>query len=187
MQRFILGLWLVLGIGFADSAYELTVLVDGVPVVWQLADGMSIDGFVHEEEARTRVHFEGGWLELNLSDWGTFAFAHITEVAFRPTGEASYTVTATVRSHDTGWDAYADAFEVIGSGVGNGLRVLLHPHEDEQPFTRSQFGVTARAEVWVEARMNTVGAGGSVIGVDLRHPAFAESDFRIAFVLEPID
>lgn len=49
-----------------------------------------------------------------------------------------FVVTATVRSADTGWDRYADAWEVrTADGDVLGTRVLAHPHVDEQPFTRS--------------------------------------------------
>jgi hypothetical protein len=39
---------------------------------------------------------------------------------------------------DTGWDHYADAWQ-IEDAQGNilGTRTLHHPHVDEQPFTRS--------------------------------------------------
>ena len=44
----------------------------------------------------------------------------------------------TVSHPDTGWDHYADLWEVFDA-EGNKIaeRVLLHPHETEQPFTRS--------------------------------------------------
>ena len=49
-----------------------------------------------------------------------------------------FVVTATVRSADTGWDRYADAWEVrTTDGEVLGTRILAHPHVDEQPFTRS--------------------------------------------------
>lgn len=49
-----------------------------------------------------------------------------------------FVVTATVRSADTGWDRYADAWEVrTMDGEVLGTRILAHPHVDEQPFTRS--------------------------------------------------
>ena len=52
------------------------------------------------------------------------------------------TVSATVRSADTGWDKYADAWEVRSvAGDVLGVRELAHPHETEQPFTRSLTGV----------------------------------------------
>ena len=48
----------------------------------------------------------------------------------------------TLRHADTGWDHYADKWEVIGpDGSVLGTRVLAHPHVEEQPFTRSLIGV----------------------------------------------
>lgn len=57
--------------------------------------------------------------------------------------DGSYTFSVTVRSADTGWDKYADAW-VVRSDDGEllGTRVLTHPHETEQPFTRSLGSVT---------------------------------------------
>jgi hypothetical protein len=47
-----------------------------------------------------------------------------------------------LRHPDTGWDHYADAWEVLSpKGERLGLRVLAHPHENEQPSTRSLAGV----------------------------------------------
>lgn len=49
----------------------------------------------------------------------------------------------TVRHDDTGWAHYADGWEVVApDGTRLGTRELLHPHEAEQPFTRSLSGVT---------------------------------------------
>lgn len=43
----------------------------------------------------------------------------------------------TIRSMDTGWDRYADRIEVLTpDGTVIAVRVLEHPHETEQPFTR---------------------------------------------------
>lgn len=48
----------------------------------------------------------------------------------------------TVRHGDEGWDHYADGWEVASpDGIQLGYRKLLHPHENEQPFTRSLSGV----------------------------------------------
>ena len=48
----------------------------------------------------------------------------------------------TVRHPDTGWEHYADKWDVMApDGTVLGTRVLLHPHENEQPFTRSLSGV----------------------------------------------
>ncbi len=59
-----------------------------------------------------------------------------------------FTVSATVRSADTGWDKYADLWQVQTlDGEVLGERVLAHPHETEQPFTRSVSGVAIPAEI----------------------------------------
>jgi len=43
---------------------------------------------------------------------------------------------------DSGWEHYADKWQVLDS-AGNviGERVLLHPHENEQPFERATSGI----------------------------------------------
>ena len=49
-----------------------------------------------------------------------------------------YRFTVTVRHDDEGWDHYADRWDILDMEGNNlGSRVLLHPHVDEQPFTRS--------------------------------------------------
>ncbi len=49
----------------------------------------------------------------------------------------------TLSHPDTGWEHYADGWRVLGpDGTELGLRVLLHPHVNEQPFTRSLSGVS---------------------------------------------
>ncbi len=72
-----------------------------------------------------------------------------------------YRVTATVRSADTGWDRYADAWEVRApDGAVLGVRVLTHPHVEEQPFTRSLDGVAIPAStgsIEIAARDSVVG------------------------------
>lgn len=52
------------------------------------------------------------------------------------------TFAATVAHADTGWDHYADRFEILSpDGTMLATRVLVHPHENKQPFTRSLGGV----------------------------------------------
>ena len=65
-------------------------------------------------------------------------------VAVRAVCNASATCTfhVTVRHADTGWDHYANGWEVLGpDGAVIATRVLRHPHVGEQPFTRSKPGV----------------------------------------------
>jgi len=56
---------------------------------------------------------------------------------------SGWTFSVTIRHPDTGWDHYADGWSVnTPDGVELGYRLLAHPHENEQPFTRSLGGVS---------------------------------------------
>lgn len=65
---------------------------------------------------------------------------------------------------DRGWDHYADGWRVLTpDGRELGLRVLHHPHETEQPFTR---GLTLSlpdgiARLQIEPRCNRDGWTGA--------------------------
>jgi hypothetical protein len=82
-----------------------------------------------------------------------------------------YRFDVTVRHADTGWDHYADAWDVVApDGSVLGTRTLLHPHENEQPFTRSLSGVVVPAgiaEVTVRAHDSVDGYGGVEMTVAL--------------------
>lgn len=50
----------------------------------------------------------------------------------------SWRFDVTMRHNDEGWEHYADGWGVYDlDGRELGYRVLLHPHVNEQPFTRS--------------------------------------------------
>ncbi len=52
----------------------------------------------------------------------------------------------TLRHAGTGWDDYADAWRIkLMDGTVLGIRELLHPHVEEQPFTRSLRGLIVPA------------------------------------------
>ena len=71
----------------------------------------------------------------------------IDVVVIREPG-GTFRFDVTIQSDDTGWDAYADAFEIVApDGTVLGRRMLLHPHEAEQPFTRSLEGVVVPPHV----------------------------------------
>ncbi len=69
--------------------------------------------------------------------------------------------SVTLSHPDTGWDHYADGWEVLGAdGNSLGIRELGHPHVTEQPFTRSLSGVQVPLGaqiVYVRARCNVDG------------------------------
>ncbi len=77
----------------------------------------------------------------------------------------------TVAHGDTGWDHYADKWDVVApDGSVLGTRVLLHPHETEQPFTRSLGGVEIAQgvnEVTLRAHDSRHGYGGKEVTVKL--------------------
>jgi len=67
--------------------------------------------------------------------------AVVEGVSARSSGGA-WTFNVTIRHPDTGWDHYADGWAVLApDGTQLGYRKLAHPHENEQPFTRSLGGV----------------------------------------------
>lgn len=78
----------------------------------------------------------------------------------------------TVRHADEGWEHYADAWRVVApDGTVLGERTLLHPHVNEQPFTRSLSGVAIPAgveRVLIEAHDSRHGWGAKVL--ELRLP-----------------
>jgi len=82
-------------------------------------------------------------------------------------GAGTFTFGVTVQSADTGWDKYADLWEVtVADGAVLGTRVLAHPHVDEQPFTRSQSGIVIPDGidlVIVRARDSVEGFCGAVV------------------------
>ena len=97
--------------------------------------------------------------------------ADVIEAVATPTGDGVYSVSATIRHADEGWDHYADAFEVLApDGTVLGTRTLHHPHVEEQPFTRSLGNVEVPkgiAEIVVRAKDSVHEFGGAEITVPL--------------------
>lgn len=97
--------------------------------------------------------------------------ADVERVEATAAADGSFTFAVTIASADTGWDEYADAFDVVApTGSVLGTRVLVHPHVDEQPFTRSLTGVEVPAgvdRVTVRAHDSVAGSCGAEISVDL--------------------
>ena len=83
----------------------------------------------------------------------------------------TWTFSVTLEHPDTGWDHYADGWEILApDGTSLGVRDLAHPHENEQPFTRSLSGVSVPdgvTQVLIRARCNQDGWGPSTYTLDL--------------------
>ena len=92
--------------------------------------------------------------------------------------DESWNFQVTVSHLDTGWDDYADGWDVfLEDGTilkpdpsSNFTRLLLHPHENEQPFTRNQNNIQIPKQidkVFVRAHDSVDGFGGKEVTVDL--------------------
>jgi hypothetical protein len=82
----------------------------------------------------------------------------------------SYRVSATVQHADTGWDHYANRWDVLDpEGNVIGVRELAHPHENEQPFTRSlTLDIPAGTQfITLRANDSVHGLGGLTFKLDL--------------------
>jgi hypothetical protein len=63
--------------------------------------------------------------------------ADVIKATIKKNADGTYRIDATVKSRDRGWDYYADRIQAVTrDGKVLGTRVLVHPHDDEQPFTR---------------------------------------------------
>lgn len=97
--------------------------------------------------------------------------ADVVKVTARKTSTDTYAFDVAVKHGDTGWKHYADKWDIVApDGKILGTRVLLHPHENEQPFTRSLRGVTIPAgisQVTVRAHDKVHGQGGREMKVSL--------------------
>ena len=84
---------------------------------------------------------------------------------------ASCTFSVTLEHADQGWNHYANQWDVMTlDGKLLKSRVLHHPHDDEQPFTRSLSGVTIPDEtrqVKIRARDSKHGYSSKEFIVDI--------------------
>lgn len=126
--------------------------------------------------------------ETPVSESSGEANADVTFVRAVEAADGTWTFSVTVSHPDTGWEDYADGWDVL-TPDGTVLkpdpdspftRLLLHPHETEQPFTRSQSGIAIPAgvsEARVRAHDLVDGFGGREVVVDLA--ASSGPDFEV--------
>ncbi len=96
--------------------------------------------------------------------------ADVVGVQVTKTGD-TFRFSVTVRHADAGWEHFANNWEVVApDGTVLDTRVLAHPHDNEQPFTRSLGSVRIPAgvsTVRVRAHDNVHGHGGREMEVNI--------------------
>lgn len=124
--------------------------------------------------AGSRLTGLGSVLLLAGTSWAGQADVLHVEVQPGSIG-GTFDFTVSVRHADSGWDHYANRWEIIGpQGTVLATRTLLHPHVEEQPFTRSLRNVKIpTTTTWVRVRANDLvhGAGGRMVTVSVPHPS----------------
>jgi hypothetical protein len=104
--------------------------------------------------------------------------ADVTYVKAAQASDGTWSFEVTVAHPDTGWEDYADGWDVVtpdgevlkADPADPFTRPLAHPHVDEQPFTRSQSGIEVPdgvTVVVVRAHDIVDGFGGKEIHVHL--------------------
>ncbi len=111
-------------------------------------------------------------LVFGFSASGSAGEADIVDVKIFKSGQEKFRIDASVLHADTGWDHYANKFEVLDT-EGNilGTRVLHHPHVNEQPFTRSLTLTIPKSvtRVVVRAGDSQHDTGGKETTIDVPH------------------
>ncbi|NDJ77067.1 MAG: hypothetical protein GYB65_12500 [Chloroflexi bacterium] len=114
-----------------------------------------------------------------MSDSGN---ADVVYVRATEESDGTWTFVVTVEHPDTGWEDYADGWDVVlpdgtvllVEAESPFTRLLLHPHVNEQPFTRAQSGLVIPdgvTDVIVRAHDLVDGWGGREVVVDLTVPS----------------
>ena len=108
---------------------------------------------------------------LALTNSASAGTADVLKAKAKQSNRQTWQVSATIKHGDTGWDHYANGFEVLApDGRVLATRVLHHPHVNEQPFTRS-VSVTIPQEIshiTIRATDSVHGSGGAEVTVKLR-------------------
>lgn len=96
-------------------------------------------------------------------------FPDVVDARLVPTGDRRYDVVVTISSPYDTPARYADGWRVLGpDGTVLGTHDLLHDHANEQPFTRTQSGLSIPdgiEDVTIEGRDLVNGFGGATVTV----------------------
>ena len=103
-------------------------------------------------------------------NYATAGEADVLDAKVRALGNGQFRIDVTVEHADDGWHHYANRWDVLGpDGQLIGERVLLHPHDNEQPFTRSLTLAIPDdvSAVTLQANDSVHGLGGATITLEI--------------------
>lgn len=102
---------------------------------------------------------------------GEQRYPDVRDVELEATGENTYSLSVTISSPYDSPERYADGWRVLApNGDVLGKHELMHAHENEQPFTRTQTGLEIPQDVekvTVEGRDLKNGYGGETVTVQV--------------------
>ncbi len=108
---------------------------------------------------------------LALATAATADMPEILDVTAEKSG-MTWRVDVTLRHPDTGWDHFADGWEVRDAdGNRLGHRELHHPHVEEQPFTRALVNLDlpdGTREIFIRAHCSVDGWTEDEVRVEVR-------------------
>jgi hypothetical protein len=109
-------------------------------------------------------------------------YAQVRNVEMEENADGTWNFSVTVEHADTGWDHYANLWQIIDGETGRVIaeRVLAHPHVEAQPFSRSLRNIELSDDLRflvVRARCNEHGYRGKQVRIDRR--ILRGEDYRI--------
>jgi hypothetical protein len=97
--------------------------------------------------------------------------ADVLYIEIKNEGNTRYSFTVTIQHNDSGWDHYADRWEILTLDEKIlAARILRHPHLHEQPVTRSLDFIPIpeiTESIIVRAHCSRDGYGGKQVSVTL--------------------
>lgn len=96
--------------------------------------------------------------------------ADVVNAIISTKGDGVFRIDVTVKHDDAGWEHFANRWDVLDlDGNILGSRVLAHPHDNEQPFTRSLTVKLPKgiSVVMIRAHDSVHGLGGATVEVTI--------------------
>jgi len=110
-------------------------------------------------------------LYIHAADSHSLDYAQVEYVEGKQNKDGSWCFNVQVRHNDQGWQHYSDGWQVHDlQGSLLAERTLFHPHDDEQPFIRSQCGIKipkTLTHVVVTAKCNQHGIGNRSVKLNM--------------------